>query len=130
MNDLKRQLLKRSVKVQTLAAFLDIDRPYLSLILNGKRSAGRELATRLATAANMFTMRIGYYMPSDFTDHINIDDHYDLAIAELENIVAKAILTLDTFRHNADPNARPILQDFAQIKRLDDLVTKIKEVKS
>ena len=130
MNDLKRQLLKRSVKVQTLAAFLDIDRPYLSLILNNKRSAGRELATRIATAANMFTMRIGYYMPSDFTDHINIDNNYDMAIAELENIVAKAILTLDTFRHNADPNARPILQDFAQIKRLDDLVTKIKEVKS
>ena len=63
----KRQALKRFTKLTTLAAAADISLNYLSLIINGHRSASPQLAERLAAAANALTLQANYFTPSDFT---------------------------------------------------------------
>lgn len=130
MNDLKRQLLKRSIPVGRLAKFVDIDRAYCSRILNNKICPGDDIARRLAAAANIFTQRVGYYLPSDFSTNESINDDYDMQVEALEQNIARAILTYDTYRKSQDITAPRLLQDFEAIKRLNDLVENIAKVKS
>ena len=63
----KRQALKRFTKLTTLAHAADNSLNYLSLIINGHRSASPQLAERLAAAANALTLQTNYFTPSDFT---------------------------------------------------------------
>ena len=63
----KRQALKRFTKLSMLAQAADISLNYLSLIINGHRSASPQLAERLAAAANALTLQTNYFTPSDFT---------------------------------------------------------------
>ena len=128
MNDLKRQLLKKSVPVKRLAEFVSIDRSHCSKIINGHSQPSIELARQLAAAANMFTHHLGYYMPSDFSDTENVDDSYDIQVDALEQIIARSVVTYDAYRRNIDVNAIPLLSDFEAIKRLNDLVKSINGV--
>jgi transcriptional regulator with XRE-family HTH domain len=63
----KREALKRFTKLSTLAQAAEISTNYLSLIINGHRSAAPQLAERLAAAANALTLQTNYFIPSDFT---------------------------------------------------------------
>ena len=62
----KRQALKTLIQLTTLAQAA-ISLNYLSLIINGHRSASPQLAERLAAAANALTLQTNYFTPSDFT---------------------------------------------------------------
>ena len=63
----KRKALKTLIKLSTLAQAAEITLNYLSLIINGHRSASPQLAERLAAAANALTLQTNYFTPSDFT---------------------------------------------------------------
>lgn len=64
----KRVALKRLVKIRLLAELAEISETYLSQIINGHRSAGRDLSYRLAHAANLLSLQKEFFTPADFRD--------------------------------------------------------------
>ena len=68
MNPEKKKVLKRLVKMRLLAELTDINETYLSQIINGHRSAGRDLSCRLAHAANLLSVQKEFFTPQDFRD--------------------------------------------------------------
>ncbi len=66
MSPEKRVTLKRLVKIRLLAELTDISETYLSQIINGHRSAGRDLSCRLAHAANLLSVQKEFFTPQDF----------------------------------------------------------------
>jgi len=66
MSPEKRKVLKRLVKIRLLAELAEINETYLSQIINGHRSAGRDLSYRLAHAANLLSVQKEFFTPQDF----------------------------------------------------------------
>lgn len=122
MNKEKRKILNQYTTVTKLAHFVNVERPYLSLIITGKKQASDSLANRLAAACNMYTQRTCYFLKSDFmnVEDCTLDDTdiIDQRIATLEIEIAQRFMTIDDLRRTVDPSSGSILDGFATLNRL------------
>ena len=66
MNVNKRNVLKRSVKLNLLAAYCDISPMTLSRIINNHSKPSQRLAEKLAEGANKMCLKEDYFKPIDF----------------------------------------------------------------
>jgi len=66
MNVNKRTLLKRSVKLNLLAAYCEISPMTLSRIINNHIKPSQRLAEKLAEGANKMCLTEDYFKPIDF----------------------------------------------------------------
>jgi len=128
MNDHKLMTLKDWVSITRLASYTNLDRSYVSSIINGQKKCSEETAFKLATACNQLTHRVGLYQPSDFNDEIEIQSNEN-HIQELMQLITCSIATLDEIRLAQDESAKPILNDFSQILELSNQVELLKVTK-